>query len=510
MTEQPGIPAPAENRQFKGEKVRLATRADEYVRVTPLAAVTVISGIFFLAILVRMLPVTIFPSIAFPDEIFQTLEQAHRLVFGYGSVPWEFQYGTRSWLLPGVLAGLMQVGAWIGGDNPVYYLSVIHLALAALSAGACVCAYLWGRRFYGSWGGVIAAALPVLWPDNIYFGARTLFECVAAPLLVIGIYLAEPGYRVESRWRLAVSGALLGLAIAIRLQVAPAVAVVSLWVALNAPRLRLPPMFAGMAAVILAAGGLDAATWGYPFASMWRNLDYNLNYQVSEFFGTEAWFFYFYKLFYYWNVLTIVILALALLGARKSPIIVLAAAAVLLAHSLVAHKEFRFIYPVILLVTIAAGVGMADLAARIMIMWRLKPAECAACLVLPTALMAILVASTPRYEPLWQTARRVITADRFVSGLKSVCGLGAWMGYAGQTYLHRNVPVYLTIHEADIVKYKSAFNTLITTITDPPRPSDFHKIACFGGVCVSQRAGPCKPTPPAPMPVPPSLLVSKH
>ena len=32
------------------------------------------------------------------DELVQHLEQAHRLVFGYGIVPWDYHYGARNWL----------------------------------------------------------------------------------------------------------------------------------------------------------------------------------------------------------------------------------------------------------------------------------------------------------------------------------------------------------------------------------------------------------------------------
>jgi len=502
MTEQPAISTCSENKPGKRPSHR-PFRA--FHRAVSNTTVVALSGIFALAVIVRMLPVAVFPSVAYPDEIFQTLEQAHRLVFGYGSVPWEFQYGARSWLLPGFLAPFMQIGAWIGGGDPVYYLAVVHLALAAVSAGACVCAYLWGRRFYGSWGGIIAAALPALWPDNVYFGARPLYECVAAPLLVIGIYLAAPGYRVKSRRRLAASGALLGLAVAIRLQVAPAVVVVLLWAALNAPRLRLPPIICGMATVMLAAGVLDWATWGYPFASMWRNFDYNEIYGVSEFFGSEPWYFYLSKEFYYWNVFAIVLPLVALWSVRRVPVVLFAAVAVLVAHGLVAHKEIRFIYPAVLLLSIAAGIGMADLASKVAAVWNVRMATCALFFIAPTAISAALVASTPRYQPLWQRMEWVIDADHFTSGLQSVCGVGAWMAYAGQTFLHRDVPVYFTIHEGDVEKYEPAFNTLITTIDDPPRPSDFRVIACFGEVCVSQRKGRCEDMPSPSMPVPPPL-----
>ena len=57
----------------------------------------------------RLVPTVIVPSINWGDEIFQTVEPAHRLVFGYGLVPWEFQLGMRFWLLPGTIAGLMEI-----------------------------------------------------------------------------------------------------------------------------------------------------------------------------------------------------------------------------------------------------------------------------------------------------------------------------------------------------------------------------------------------------------------
>src|SRR5665213_968156 len=72
------------------------------------AALIAGAAIYVLALALRLLPVFVFPSIHYPDEIFQAVEQAHRLVYGTGLVPWEFVYGTRSWLLPGTIAWLME------------------------------------------------------------------------------------------------------------------------------------------------------------------------------------------------------------------------------------------------------------------------------------------------------------------------------------------------------------------------------------------------------------------
>ena len=68
--------------------------------------VAVLLAIIGVGFALRFLLAELSPNIHHPDELFQYLEQAHRLVFGYGVVPWEFRVGTRSWLLPGFLGGL--------------------------------------------------------------------------------------------------------------------------------------------------------------------------------------------------------------------------------------------------------------------------------------------------------------------------------------------------------------------------------------------------------------------
>src|SRR5271165_6322878 len=109
-----------------------------------------------LAVVLRLVPIVFVPSMVWGDEIFQATEQAHRLVYGTGLVPWEFQLGARSWLLPGVIAALMEL-ARLFGDGPDYYLPVIAVAFAALGAAPVACAYHWCRREYGFSGAILAA-----------------------------------------------------------------------------------------------------------------------------------------------------------------------------------------------------------------------------------------------------------------------------------------------------------------------------------------------------------------
>src|SRR5262245_14076681 len=57
-------------------------------------------------------------GIYWPDEIYQGLEPAHRLVFGSGLVAWEFIEGARTWALPGLVALLMKACAIAASPIP--------------------------------------------------------------------------------------------------------------------------------------------------------------------------------------------------------------------------------------------------------------------------------------------------------------------------------------------------------------------------------------------------------
>jgi GPI mannosyltransferase 3 len=126
-----------------------------------------------LAIVLRLEPILVEPSAVYPDEIFQTIEPAHLLVFGSGLVAWEFQLGMRSWLLPGAIAGLMELSR-IAGSGPDYYLPLIAVAFAALAAAPVVCCFLWCRLRLGVPGALLAGMVVAVAAEPVYFGARTL------------------------------------------------------------------------------------------------------------------------------------------------------------------------------------------------------------------------------------------------------------------------------------------------------------------------------------------------
>src|ERR1700678_2983109 len=110
--------------------------------------------------------------IYFPDELFQYLEQAHRLVYGYGFVPWEYRFGTRNWLLPGLLAALLEALRSFGLDRPTAYIPVLKSILAMLSVSVVYASYAIGRHLSGERTGRVAAVLAALWYELVEASTR--------------------------------------------------------------------------------------------------------------------------------------------------------------------------------------------------------------------------------------------------------------------------------------------------------------------------------------------------
>src|SRR5712671_1012125 len=466
------------------------------------------------AIGLRLIPVVFVPSLNWGDEIFQAIEPAHRLVFGYGLVPWEFQLGMRSWLLPGAVAGLMEVSRLVG-DGPEYYLPVIATGFALLASAPVICCFLWARRWFGLAGAFAAAAFVAIAPELVYFGGRTLTETAAAHLLVIGCFLLEPGYPVSSRRRLFAAGILLGLACVLRIHLAPAVTLIMLWASWGRWREGLPALVAGGLMAVVLAAMLDWLTLGYPLASLWRNLLFNVIDGVSSDFGTEKWNFYLLGELGLWGAAGLLILAAAMLGARRLPFLLAAAVAIVAVHSGIAHKEYRFIYPAVLLIMVLAVLGIGQLtewgAEWLAHRGMKRPTATAACaglLLFYAGVLTLGMWTSPTMVQLRSRVHDNLLAASFAAKLPAMCGVGLygaegrdWVMYGGYSRLHRPVPMYWPADQAELATAAPAFDTLIYS-TAPSPALGFETTACFGEICVARRPGGCVAQSMAAMPFP--------
>jgi hypothetical protein len=120
--------------------------------------------ILVLAFLLRATFAVTTNFITHPDEIFQYLEQAHRLVFGYGIVPWEYDYGVRSWIVPGFIALILKSLAVLGLDHPDIYQPAVRLVFCSLSVSLPLSVYRIAQTILDERAARVVLVATAFWP----------------------------------------------------------------------------------------------------------------------------------------------------------------------------------------------------------------------------------------------------------------------------------------------------------------------------------------------------------
>jgi hypothetical protein len=400
------------------------------------------AAIFAAAFALCMTFAVLFPGIHYPDEVVQSLEQAHRAVFGYGLVPWEFRDGARSWLLPGLLMAPMWLGSALAPETEAYRL-LAQAVVAAVSASTAVVGYWWGLRF-GRWHAVLAALVLGTWFEMLYFGARALGEIVGSAFLFAGVFLSSGRRDVG---RAALAGLCLGAAFVFRFHLAPAIALAAAWHCRLDLRRGWLPWLAGASLPLLLLGVTDALAWGTPFGSILANFQANIFEGRSLLYGTSPAPWYGLQLLERWGVAASAIAALAVWGARRDPLPLLVALVVVLTHSAIAHKEYRFIYPAIPLAMFLAALGSAELCRWLAA--RLKRPALHAGLVAGAGVAwlatSYALASAPHMRPEWSRGRAGLEL-MWRARSYAHCGVGllaGWSWTGGYSSLHEDIPIHL-------------------------------------------------------------------
>ncbi len=437
-------------------------------------------------------------GIAWPDEIYQSLEPAHRLVWGRGWVPLEFREGLRTWALPGLVAGLLELFRGLGLSRPAFYVPAAKLAFAAVGVlTGWATARLARRMGAGPLESAAAGALWALAAPAIYFAPRGLSEPLSAFPVTLGLAWALPSG--ASRRERLLGASLLGLAVLLRLQNSLlCVALVGAWAARRRWReaAEVTAMLLGWALVL---GLLDRLTWGGWFHSALAYWRYNWVQGKGALFGASPPGYYLRVLWTSMPAVTAVLLAAAVLGLRRAPALGAAVGLFLLVHSAIPHKEFRFILPVLPAAMALAGVGLAVAATRV-----------DRRLAVGIALVAAVV-SAARFHTLtfgdlgaYDGQRdRVSAYDDFgpvnrlllvASELPRLCGLKveathiAWTG--GYTYFHRDAPMYSHLGPPRTSRHYDVVLTAASVV--PPQAV----LARDGPVVLARLFdGPCVPDP---------------
>lgn len=309
-------------------------------------------------------------GIYWADEIHQSLEPAHRLVFGYGLVAWEFREGARNWAFPGFIAGLMAACAGLGGDSPHVYLPVIRVVFVAMSLATALGIYRLARVSRASEIGAAAgAATWALAAPAIYFAHRAMSENGATVAAVWAVaLLLKP---LASRRSIWLGASLLGLSVLFRIQMGLLAIGVLGVLAARRNRHGLVECFAVLCAWGVAYGAIDALTWsdvpgaryGGWFHSAILYVRFNLIEGRSAEWGTSPASYYAAFIFRSMPVIAACLGIGLLVALRYATAPSVLALLFLAMHSAIPHKELRFILPMLPL-AVAATVTAFDALPR--------------------------------------------------------------------------------------------------------------------------------------------------
>jgi len=327
----------------------------------------------------RAIQAVVEPAYLHPDALFQGLEPAFRLLYGHGEVAWEFRQGLRSFVWPGVLAAPMKLADVLGVGGPgVDMAPSLTLArwLVACIDAACVvlAARLAGHVLgggLGRWAAIATASLLAIHPAFVVMGAQPLVDVPAACAL---LWACERAFACDAidRRRALWLGVALGLTVALRVQLAPAVlaiAAIVWWRARRgevaaADRGRWLAAAIGAAVPVLSFGALDWLTWGAPFHSTVAYLVYSFEEGTRAFGQMPAdRYVEHFRLALPW--LALLLTVFAVIGARRSPALAIVFLAVVVPHQLVPYRVWRFVYAASVILVPLAAVGLVLMLSRV-------------------------------------------------------------------------------------------------------------------------------------------------
>lgn len=395
-------------------------------------------------------------GIYWPDELYQSFEPAHRLVFGYGLISWEFVEGARNWTLPGLIALLIKFSDAVGLGEPREYITLVKVLFGLCGTATAWAAYRLARAA-GAEGitATVAGALCALAAPAIYFSPRALSETASALPAVLGLAFALK--LSARRWELLLGASLLGLSVMLRLH--SALFALGLLAVLAGRADRRRTIEAGCVLLVWAVvlGLVDRLTWSHAPGAIWggwfnsprRYLIFTLVEGGDRAWGVSDAGYYIRHLFLTMPALSVLLAVLSLAALRRATGLALVAFAFLALHMWVGHKELRFVYPMIPVFCALAGVGLSTLPRRLV--------PYAAAVTVAAALWSaadfhsLTMADVGQYpqrgtvsafDDMGPVNRMLLAAhDR-----PDLCGLRvdvaplAWSG--GSTYLHRRVPLY--------------------------------------------------------------------
>ena len=310
--------------------------------------------IFVLSLFVRIYASTTSIAQIYPDEIFQTLEPAHKLVFGKGITYWEFKVGARSWFLPGIIAGIYKILDISGIRDPLHINLGIKIFFSVFHSLAVSIVYLLFRRHDLGKKEAFLFTLPLAASYLLsYISVRTLSESASLPFMVFTVYFASNYLEKETKKDLFFAVLTAGIAYMIRFQTCIFAfgAAVALFLTAK-KRFQAALIFGfGYIGMMLVQGVMDIFTWGSFCKSLITYLDYNILRGVADKHGVLPWWFYlsdfaatFHPMTYISAILLMIVSMIRFKESKNIFLFFFPFLFFFALHSAIGHKEPRFVF----------------------------------------------------------------------------------------------------------------------------------------------------------------------
>lgn len=305
-----------------------------------------------------------------PDEYFQIFEFAswRAGITPAEDLPWEFSRYMRPALQPTLVYAAIRVSEALGWFHPFHLMTVFRFLAGLLFFTTAIT--MWrafsgdffpkARRTFILFLGLLLFATP-------YLAVRFSSENVSGCLFFLSLAMVKDAEK-KSSGRLLVAGALLGLSFHTRYQIAFAMLGLGLWLLVRYRHALRVPLLVILGTLVTLSAGVLLDTWFY---GKWVLCPYNyfvenIVYEKAAGFGVKPWHYYLERLA--WGPLLamgpLVILGyVVLLFLYPGHLFTVVSLPFLVAHSLVGHKELRFLFPMYLLVPYLIGLAV-DLVGR--------------------------------------------------------------------------------------------------------------------------------------------------
>jgi phosphatidylinositol glycan class B len=291
-----------------------------------------------------------------PDEHFQVLEFCnYKLGFSPATaLPWEFKNRMRPSLLPYFMYVLARFFQWMGAYNPFTIGFILRLitGIASWFITCRLCVILF-KNFKTKEAQKLLVLMSLFLWFMPYLDVRYSSENISGLLLLYGVYLLlinkEKGR--ESILAYLMVGFLFGVSFFIRIQAGFALGGLAAWL-IFVEKTKWKYLFIMALSAIIAIGLnilLDSKFYGELTFTPYNYYFQNITLHKAEGYGSYPWWWY--LLEFTIRVippLSLVLLVMFFAGVYKNPrsIMVWIIVPIIVLHSVIAHKEMRFLFPV--------------------------------------------------------------------------------------------------------------------------------------------------------------------